>query len=436
MKLQIPRLILHFKTNQLQIFMAADNFFGIETLSVDENATDSLFGEPLDGNADDLKGVEAAKAEAAVKAKQAEEAKKKAAEEAAKKAEETKKKGGVVPPKTKEELEVEETLNPEDTLFGEAIKEENEVGEEDPENETQEDEKEKNQFEILSESLYKAGVFQPEIDEDGEETIHVAKTPEEFKKLFEVQKEVGMYQMINNYLSRHGQDRQELFDAIFEKGVDPKEYLPIYNSIQTFENLTLESEENQEKVVREFYKRSNIPEDKISKKIQTLKDTAYLQEEAETFHPQIVAQDKAAAKKQEDDKQAATKAEEARDSQYKASIAKILTEKMKAKEFDGIPLTEKRAQQAYDYLYNKKWQSPDGKKYTDFDKFVLELNKPENHALKVKAGLLFLENLDLTKVKNKAVSDETNELFSEFTTKKVKKANKQKTAASAAWNNL
>lgn len=418
--------------------MAENNFFGIEDVPVDETATDSLFGDATLPDASDLKDIKTREAEA--KLKQEQETKRKEAELLAKKTEEDKKKKTIVA-KTKEDAAEEETLDAEETLFGgEKKKDDDESTEEDEnadeENKKEEDDEEKTQFEILSESLYKAGVFQPEVDEDGEETIHVAKTPQEFKKLFEVQMEVGTYQKINTFLSRFGEDRQQLFDAIFNKGIDPKEYLPVYNSIQSFENLPADTEENQEKIVREFYKRSGIPEEKINKKIQTLKDTAYLQDEAETFLPQIVSQDKAAAKKQVDDKEANQKAEDAKDGAYKSSIAKILTEKIKTKEFDGIPVTEKRGQEAYDFLYNKKWQSSDGKKYTDFDKFFLELNKPENHALKVKISLLALDSFDLTKVKSKAISDETNELFSEFTQKKTKKANKQKTAATSAWNNL
>jgi len=138
-------------------------------------------------------------------------------------------------------------------------------------------------------------------------------------------------------------------------------------------------------------------------------------------------------KDQEDKKAAEIEGEKQKDIQYKNSLVKILSEKIQAKEFDGIPVSEQTAQKAFDFLYNKKWQGKDGKKFTDFDKFVLELNKPENHALKIKAGLLFQNNLDLSKVQKKAVSKESSELFSEFATKKTKQATKQK-AAPAPWN--
>jgi hypothetical protein len=419
--------------------MAENNFFGIEDDFVEsESVNDALFSDALtdDTNLQSIKDKEAADA------KKKEEEEKKKAEEA-KKATATKqtppaKKEGEAST-TKDKDEAIEEVDAEESLFGEpdkgkkpGVAEKTET-EEEPEVEIEEGDK--SQFELLSESLYKAGIFKGEVDEDtGEETTHIAKTPEEFKKLFEGQLQMGMYQMINTYLSRFGEDRQQLFDAIYEKGVDPKEYLPVYNTLQSFKGLSIEADEsNQEKVVREFYTRAGIPEDKINKKIQTLKDTSYLQDEAETFLPQIIQQDEDRLKKQEADKEANRVAEEQKDAHYKTSIVKILTEKIKAKEFDGIPLTEKRAQQAFDYLYNKKWQSGD-KKYTDFDKFILELNRPENHALKVKIGLLALDNFDLSKVKKQAISTESNELFSELTTKKTKQANKQKATAPADWN--
>lgn len=398
--------------------MAESNFLSIENdFSQDEQVTDLLFA---DDSADDLEDIKK-------KAKEKEEADKK-------------KTALKVPPTTppkkpipEEEEETDETpIDGTKALFGDEEEEEtkDEASKEESKDEDKEeieDEQEKSQFEILSTEFYKMGVFKPDVDEDsGEEITHIAKTPEEFKKLFEYQQQTGMFAMIDNYLSKFGEDRYQLFDAVFNKGVDPKDYLPVYNALQDFKSMSLETEENQEKVVREFYKRSGLSDEKVGKQIQRLKDTAELQSEAEDLHPMIIKQDEQAIKKQEDDRLAIEQQEQQKDIQYKGSLVKILQEKLQSKDFDGIPVNEKVAQKAFDFMYNKKWQGKDGKKFTDYDKFLLELNKPENHALKVKVGLLALNNFDLAKVQKKAISKESSELFSELTQKKVKRDSAKK----------
>jgi hypothetical protein len=338
-------------------------------------------------------------------------------------------------PLAKKDDKIESVLDPNESLFGDKDdnKDEESKDEDVDDDPEKKDTVDQNQFEILSNELYKLGIFVPDVDaETGEETLHSAKSGEEFKKLFEYQKQVSMYAAIDAHLSRFGEDRLELFDAIFNKGVDPKEYLPIYNEIQNFEELSLDTESNQEKVVREAYKRNGLSEDKISTRIQRLKDMSELQSEAEDVKTMLIEQDKKSLKDQEDKKAAQLEFEKNKDAQYKTSLVKILNEKVKTKDFDGIPVTEQIAQKTYDFLYNKKWQGGDGKKFTDFDKFILELNKPENHSLKVKVGLLAQNEFDLTKVQKKAISKESSELFKEFAQKKTKQAVKKETAA--AWN--
>jgi hypothetical protein len=409
----------------------ADNFFGIEDEFSESNRVNDVLFADTDPN--ELEDVKKAKEKA-----DAEAAAKKLADE---KAAAIKAKATTKPVAATKEETVEEVEDPTESLFGDPKKKEEKAEgaeetteEEETEETTEEGDDDKSQFEILSKSLYQAGVFTADVDpETGEEVVHTAKTPEEFKKLFEYQKQRDMYAMLDNHLSKFGEDRQELFDAIFNKGVDPKEYLPVYNRIEDFESLTTDTEANQERIVSEWYRRSGVPEDKIAGRVQKLKDISELQAEAEDTLPLIINQDKKALKDQEDNKAAEIEADKQKDVQYKNSLVKILTEKIQSKEFDGIPVSEQTAQKAFDFLYNKKWQGKDGKKFTDFDKFVLELNKPENHALKIKAGLLFQNNLDLTKVQKKAVSKESSELFSEFATKKTKQATKQK-AAPAPWN--
>lgn len=410
----------------------AENLFSIEdAFSETEEVTNTLFSDDDPAKLEEIKKQEEEK-----KKKEEKEKEDKLKAEAAAKAAAAKK---VVPTKQQTPKEEEVVENVEDHLFGEEDDEEDEDSSKTTNSDNDDDDDSPkddnlNQFEVLSKELYTLGVFNPEFDEEGNEVPVIAKSGQEFKELFESQIQSGMYAMLENHLSRFGEDRLQLFDAIFTKGVDPKQYLPTYNQVQDLKNISLDDESAQELVVREFYKRAGLSDEKINTKIQRLKDTAELQGDAEEFHPQLVAQDEAKLKKQEEDREQELKMEEQRDAAYKASIVKILSEKIKAKDFDGISVNDKVARETFDFLYNKKWKGSDGKKFTDFDKFILELNKPENHALKVKVGLLAKQNFDLSKVQKKAVSEESSELFKELASKKKKAKVAPAASGGSAWN--
>lgn len=312
--------------------------------------------------------------------------------------------------------------------------------EEDLEDEKEPEEKEKdpkdppegsNQFESFSQELYKLNVLSPD---EGEDPVF-AQTGEDLLALLNKEKQKGGIQWVENFLEQHGEDRRELFDAIFIKGVDPKDYLPAYNEALALENLDLEQEKNQEKVVREFYRRAKVPEEKIDTKIQRLKDIAELQSEAEDFHPQLLEQDKqkAAAIAEAAEEQNRNRA--AIEHTYKESLIEIIREKQKGKDIDGLPVSPKILQEAFDFLSTKKWKLADGSLLTDFDKLILETKKPENVEKRLKIALLEKAGWDFSKIQKKAISTESNKLFESLAHKDIKNKAKEKSKApeSSGW---
>ena len=109
----------------------------------------------------------------------------------------------------------------------------------------EEPENEESQFSALSRDLFKLGVF---TEEEDEEPI---TTPEQFLEKFKSEKIKGANEMVDNFLGQFGEDYKQAFDAIFVKGVDPKEYFGTYNNIVNFAELDLTREDNQETVVRQ-----------------------------------------------------------------------------------------------------------------------------------------------------------------------------------------
>lgn len=293
-----------------------------------------------------------------------------------------------------------------------------------------------NQFKVLAEEFFNIGILKKQEDENGNIVEpELPETPEEFKELWETQAQDRAASYLESYLSKFGEDRRELFDAIFEKGVDPKEYIPIYNKVQDWSNTNIEDETNQEKVVREYYKRLEWEDADINDQIENLKDTVKLEGFAKKFLNKIVEEDKQELRNQEQENERKILAEKRVDVEQKQNFTKILQEAVKTKELEGFPVTEKIAQETFDFIYNKKWKTQNGEQLTDLDKFILESKNPQNHKTRVLLGLLAKNNFDLSKIKKVAVSKESNELFSKLTTKN-KTVSKSGSDSNKAWLDL
>lgn len=289
-----------------------------------------------------------------------------------------------------------------------------------------------NYFEVFSEELYKLGSF---TTDDGEEKV-IAKTPEEFVDLFNSQKQKGATEWLENFLSKHGEDRRELFEAIFINGVDPEKYLPTYNEVVNFENIDIDKEENQESVIRAYYTRMGWEKGEVDQKVEKLKQYADLEDEAKRVHPKLVQQDKQKLEQIADEAKQKEADKLETDTNYRKAIVTTLQEKLKTKDFDGIPLDKNTADKVYDYLYTKKWKLPSGELLTDYDKSVLESKDPANISKRIKMALLDLNNFDFSKIKKSAISTESGKLFNKLVTKDTKKSNTTKTASTSTWDNI
>ena len=91
-------------------------------------------------------------------------------------------------------------------------------------------------------------------------------------------------------------------------------------------------------------------------------------------------------------------------------------DKLKTKEFDGIPLNPKLASEVQDFLLVDKYKTASGELLSDFDKMILDLKKPENHSTKVKLALLLKvleKDPTLSTIQKTGVTKKTDTLFSE-----------------------
>lgn len=296
----------------------------------------------------------------------------------------------------------------------------------------EDDEPETSQFTALSNDLFKLGVFNK--DED-EEDVAIT-SPEEFLERFNLEKKKGAIDIVENFIGQFGEDYKQAFDAIFVKGVDPKEYFGTYNNIQSFAELDLSQETNQVAVLKQALADQGFDAEDVETEVERLKNYGDLETVAAKHHKVLVKKEAAKLAQMEQQREQELQKQQAYKQQYVNNVQSVLQDKLKAKEFDGIPLNPKLANELQDFLLVDKYQTSSGEKLTEFDRQILELKRPENHALKVKMGLLMkiLEtDPTLSTIQKRGITKKSDDLFSEVarqTSKSGVKSTKSSTPTS------
>lgn len=276
----------------------------------------------------------------------------------------------------------------------------------------EEPEEDVSQFAALSKDLFKLGVFTN--DEDEEEIV--INTPEEFLERFNAEKKKGAIEVVNNFIGQFGEDYQQAFDAIFVKGVNPREYFGTYNNIVNLAELDLSVEDNQVAIIKRALDEQGFEPEDITTEIERLKNYGDLESVAAKHHKVLVKRDSARLKQLEENAQRELQQKAAVRNQYIQNVQSVLQEKLKTKEFDGIPINPKLATELQDFLLVDKYKTASGETLTDFDKTILELKRPENHAMKVKIALLLKileKDPTLSTIQKSGVTKRTDQLFGE-----------------------
>ena len=278
-------------------------------------------------------------------------------------------------------------------------------------------------FEALANDLFNLGVFTKD-DDDDEEPI---STPEEFLERFQAEKKKGAIEVVNNFIGQFGEDYQQAFDAIFVKGVDPKEYFGTYNNIESFAEMDLSQEGNQVAVIKQALNDQGFDPEDIETEVERLKNYGDLETVATKHHKVLVKKEAQKLAQLEQKAEVELQQKAAIKNQYIQNVQTILGEKLKAKEFDGIPLNPKIAGELQDFLLVDKYKTNSGETLTDFDRTILELKRPENHAMKVKLGLLLKileKDPTLSTIQKTGVTKKSNELFGQVARQVEKSATK------------
>jgi hypothetical protein len=284
-------------------------------------------------------------------------------------------------------------------------------------------EPEVSKFGALANDLFKLGVFSKD-EEDEEISI---STPEEFLERFQEEKKKGAIEVVNNFIGQFGEDYQQAFEAIFVKGVDPKDYFGTYNQITSFADLDLSQENNQVAVLKQALSDQGFDPEDVDTEVERLKNYGDLETVAQKHHKVLVKKEAAKLHQMEQNAERELQQKQAIKGQYINNVQTILQEKLKTKEFDGIPINPKLATELQDFLLVDKYKTPSGETLTDFDRTILDLKRPENHATKVKVALLLKileKDPTLSTIQKSGISKKSNELFGEVARQVSKSSNK------------
>lgn len=295
------------------------------------------------------------------------------------------------------------------------------------EEDVDEEEPEISRFGALANDLFKLGVFSKD---DEEEDVKIS-TPEEFLERFQEEKKKGAIEVVNNFIGQFGEDYQQAFEAIFVKGVNPKDYFGTYNQITSFSDLDLSQENNQVAVLKQALADQGFEPEDIETEVERLKNYGDLETVAQKHHKVLVKKEAAKLQQLEQQAERELQQKQAIRNQYVQNVQSILQEKLKTKEFDGIPLNPKLAGELQDFLLVDKYKTASGETLTDFDRTILELKRPENHATKVKVALLLKileKDPTLSTIQKTGISKKSNELFGEV----ARQVSKSSTKSSAS----
>ena len=288
------------------------------------------------------------------------------------------------------------------------------------------------QFTALAKDLFKLGVFTADEDEE----IAPITTAEEFLERFNIEKKRGASQIVEDFIGQFGEDYQNAFQAIFVKGVDPKEYFGTYNAIENYAEMDLSNEANQIAVIRQGLMDQGFDPEDIETEVERVKNYGDLESVATKFHKVLVKKEASKLQQLEQNRERELRQQAAAKQQYSENVANILQDKVKAKEFDGIPLNPKLAQELQDFLVVDKWKTSSGETLTDFDRTILELKRPEKHEMKVKVALLLKileKDPTLSTIQKAGVTKKTDTLFGEVARQATKTATKSSKPKPTSW---
>jgi hypothetical protein len=269
-----------------------------------------------------------------------------------------------------------------------------------------------NPFEVFAKGLIEAGML--DMDEEGEK---VEWSEETFISTMEETIDNRMWGRLEELASEtYGEAGVKLVEDIFINKVPIPEYLQMFNNEQAVDSVDLSDEGNQERVFRLYLAKTGMDEDEIEDQLAYARDNDRLEAYANKYKGKLVEklETERAQLAQEAEARVAElrKKEEEREESY----AKALEESITAGEIEGYPINNNDAEELFSFVLDKPHILPNGQRISDFE-YRLATMRQEDPKKFLAVARLVQKDLDLTPIKKKAVSEETNTIFKGLKTK-------------------
>jgi hypothetical protein len=217
-------------------------------------------------------------------------------------------------------------------------------------------------------------------------------------------------------LEAYGQEGIEIIKDLFINKVPVQSYLSKFNEQVELENVDLGDPRNQEAIFREYLYRTGLDQDEVEEQLEYANKTGKLVNYAEKYYTKLLERTRV---EREELAEAAAQRQrelEERENTRNESYINVLEDSIKSGEILGYPITQNDAAELFNYVVDKSYQLPNGQKISEFEFKLAKLRQEEPQKFLAIARLV-QKDLDLTPIKKKGVSEETNSIFKELQTK-------------------
>ena len=285
--------------------------------------------------------------------------------------------------------------------------EEDEEEEEEVIEDDNDDEDSDNPFEVFAKGLAQAGILDLEDEENEVSEWNEQNFIEVMEKTVDNRMWAKMEEMA---METYGEAGVKLIEDIFINKVPVQEYLRMFSNEQIVENVDLSSEDNQERVVRLYLAKTGMEADEIEDQLAYIRDNDRLEAYAEKYHEKLVVKMSEERERLASESEARIAAMRQKEEEREELYASVLEESLKSGEIEGYPINDKDAEQLFSFVLDKPHVLPNGQRISDFE-YRLATMRQEDPKKFLAVARLVQKDLDLTPVKRKAVSEETNQIF-------------------------
>jgi hypothetical protein len=280
--------------------------------------------------------------------------------------------------------------------------------------EGEEEGEEINYYEAFGKGLLRAGHFDLGEEIDPEQ---VEWTEDSFLEMMSTTIENKAWKQLEEIaVEAYGQEGLELVKDLFINKVPVQTYLAKYNEQIALENIDLTDQRNQEAIFREYLSRTGLDQDEVEEQLEYALKTNKLETFSEKYYAKLL--ERSRQERETLAIQSAQKVKEAQEREQvrQESYIKTLEGAIKQGDINGYPITQNEASTLFNYVTDRNYQLPNGQKISEFEYTLAKMRQEEPQKFLAVARLVQAD-LDLSPVKKKGVTEETNSIFKELQNK-------------------